>query len=384
MKLEKEIMNGLYRGALHGIPISVKDNIQVKDIKMTNGVNDRQSYIPPYNATVIERLNSKGIIIIGKTNMDELANNITGDNTNYGAIKNPLNKGHIAGGSSGGSAVSVAENTAFASIGTDTAGSVRIPASCCGVYGLKPTYEWITTNGVTPLSWSLDHIGLIAKSCKDLSILLNNVTPGNVEFIDNNPPFKNIKIGYLYDFDSDNDYEVQSALNEVIQRFKINNIKVQKINTDFLEHFLDTHLTISSAEFYYSHRLLKNNKKLYEKENITFFNKGQGITKSQYLDSLKNREKIKNTFETIFKDVDLLISPTLPFLPPKIEVEKNKLLESIIKFTGPFNMAGLPSLSIPYKKSRNNLSIGIQLTANKFNEPLLFYIGEWLKQFKKN
>src|SRR5690625_303204 len=158
---EDAIIQGKYQGVLHGIPLSLKDNISVQNTTCTSGTNLYKNRISYKDAFIVEQLRASGAIILGKTNLDEFANHVVGKNETYGTIKNPINTNHTSGGSSGGSAAAVASNLSYASIGTDTSGSVRIPAACCDVVGLKPSYNLIPTSGVEPLSWSLDHLGVL-------------------------------------------------------------------------------------------------------------------------------------------------------------------------------------------------------------------------------
>src|SRR5690625_2803855 len=207
---EKEIMKGIYKGKLHGIPMSIKDNIDVKGIISTKGAPATKTRKSSRDASIVNKLKANGAVIVGKTNMDEYANHITGINSTYGTIKNPLDQKHIVGGSSGGSASAVAAHLSYYSIGTDTAGSVRIPASCCGVYGLKPTYNLIPTMGIHPLSWSLDHVGIIAKSNSDTFYINDVLSPGIGMPQRETELKKNITVGILSNKD-DNAEDVNDA-----------------------------------------------------------------------------------------------------------------------------------------------------------------------------
>lgn len=385
---EKDIMEGLYKGPLHGIPISIKDNIHVKNIRTTNGSSVNANCVSLKDAPVVSQLRSQGAIIVGKTNMDEFANNVIGVNNNYGTIKNPMKHNYTVGGSSGGSAVSVAANFAYGSIGTDTSGSVRIPASCCGVFGLKPTYGLLPTEGITPLSSSLDHAGILAKSCEDLSILFHSLVPGNESHNGYVPDtIRNLKIGILVDYDKDNNEEVEQALDNALKLLGANGAEIVNIETNFLDDFMNTHLTICSTEAYYYHKqFLADFEEFYEKQNVTFLSEGKNISNSQYIKSLRNKKMIDKSFQDMFLNLDMIITPTLPILPPTLESFKESwetILDQIIKYTGPINMGGLPALNIPYAKSTQDLPIGVQLITDKYNEDLLLSVGNWLINNKK-
>ncbi len=385
---EKDIMDGLYKGPLHGIPISIKDNIHVKNIRTTNGSRLNANYVSIEDASLVRQLRSQGAIVLGKTNMDEFANNVIGVNNNYGTIKNPMKHNYTVGGSSGGSAVSVAANFACGSIGTDTSGSIRIPASCCGVFGLKPTYDLLPTEGITPLSPSLDHAGILAKSCEDLSLLFHSLIPGNKNYNGYvSKSIQNMKIGILVDYDKDNNEEVEQTLNNAIKLLGANGAEIVNIETNFLDDFMNTHLTICSTEAYYYHKqFLADFEGLYEESNATFLEKGKDISKSQYIESLRIKKVIDKSFQDMFLNLDMIITPTLPILPPTLESFKESwetILSQIIKYTGPINMGGLPALSIPYGKSVQGLPIGVQLITDKYNEDLLLSVGNWLINNKK-
>src|SRR5699024_10601282 len=194
------------------------------------------------DASLVSQLRSQGAIIVGKTNMDEYANNISGINNNYGVIKNPRKENYTVGGSSGGSAVSVAANLAYASIGTDTAGSVRIPASCCCVFGLKPTYNLIPTEGITPLSPSFDHAGIFTKNSEDLFSLLKTLVPGKQDFKEDlNLSVQGLKVGYLVDYDKNNNEELELAKDDLIRQLKSHGAEIKSIKTKILERYMETH-----------------------------------------------------------------------------------------------------------------------------------------------
>ena len=384
---EKNIASGLYKGPLHGIPISIKDNIAVKNTRLTNGSIVNADYISPQDASLVGQLRSRGAIIMGKTNMDEFANNIIGINKHYGTIKHPMKENYTVGGSSGGSAVSVAKNFVYASIGTDTAGSVRIPASCTGLYGLKPTYNLIPTEGITPLALSVDHAGILAKSNDDLSTMFHSIIPGSqTDTKDTKDVIQRLKIGILRDYAEKNDEEVQQAMNEVLATLQSHGAEIKNIETPFLEKFMETHLTICSVEAYYYHQqLLEENEDLYEKANIDVFSAGKYIPQSKYIEALRTKREIENAYQRILSEVDVLITPTLPILPPTLDSYNEDwatTLSKMIKYTGPFNMGGLPAISIPYAKSEQGLPIGIQVIADKYQESLLLSISNWLMSNK--
>lgn len=380
---EQEIMKGNYKCPLHGIPISIKDNIHVRGTRLTNGSIIHSETKSAKNASLVRQLRSHNSIIVGKTNMDEFANDVSGMNKHYGVIKNPVKDNHTVGGSSGGSAVSVASNLAFASIGTDTAGSVRIPASCCGIFGLKPTYNMIPMDGITPLSNSLDHAGIFAKSLEDLATIFQTLAPGKETLENSLLQYPNkLTIGYFSDYSKDDDNTVQQNMKNMLAFYVNEGIKIKNIKTNFLEMLMETHLTLCAVESYFFHQeFLEIHEHLYDKMNSDFFKSGRNIPQSKYFNALQTKEMIEAELQKLFTEIDLIVTPTLSILPPTMDFHKKDwktTLNNMIKYTYPFNMSGLPALSIPYTETENGLPVGFQLISNKYNEMLLFQFGDWL------
>lgn len=389
---ENEIMNGNYKGPLHGVPLSIKDNISVKDTRCTSGSLINQDYISENDAPVIKHLRSNGAIIIGKTNLDEFANDVTGKNKTYGIIKNPINDNHSAGGSSGGSAVSVASNLSYGSIGTDTSGSVRIPAACCGIVGLKPSYNLIPTLGVKPLSWSLDHVGILAKDCKDLYELFHSTVPG---FKQASPNFERstnlnhltVGIPESYFFES-LETSVEAKIREIVNIFKIHGAKIKHIKTPDLQKGLEAQETIIMAESAYNHKFnLVQNKEYYNENNYSFFESGLKISQNQYSEALTFKQEINRDMQQIFSKIDIFLTPTLPITAPKLTTEetvwknnKEDILSTLSRYTGPFNVSGLPALSVPVGFSSEGLPISLQIVGEMYSENKLISIGDWVME----
>lgn len=388
-RLEKEIMDQKVRSPLHGVPISIKDNIHVKGVRLTNG-SIVEELIPNKDAPIVQHLRANGAIIIGKTNMDEFANNIVGRNQNFGTIKNPIHSDHVAGGSSGGSAVSVATHLSYGSIGTDTSGSVRIPASCCGVTGLKPTNGIISMEGITPLSWSLDVAGVFAKNCVDAALLFQSMTPGSTNsFLEVDSPNQNdnfingLRIGVFKNYFISEDEAVKQAMKQVVDQLENNGAILKELEIDHVEQFMEHHIPLASTEayYYFSQMMEDTDPSLYAESNYHFFETGKNTTTKRYLEARQFRDKLMYTFREQFANVDVIITPTLPILPPTLEEfqgDWEHLLGKMIKFTGPISMSGLPALSIPLSMSENRLSIGVQLIGDLFQENKILSIGDWL------
>ncbi|MFD1706710.1 amidase [Siminovitchia sediminis] len=388
---EKEILNGNYKGPLHGIPLAIKDNISVKGLPCTNGSVIDQKTIMHSDALLVRQLRYEGAIIIGKTNLDEYANHVVGKNKNYGTIVNPLNSEHSAGGSSGGSAVAVASNLCYGAIGTDTSGSVRIPAACCGIVGLKPTFNLIPTDGVTPLSWSLDHVGILSKDCTDLSLIFQSIVPGSRQKLIYQDPsadtIKELTIGipdnYFFELLSD---EVEKKIEEVIDLFISHGSNVKQIHIPYVEKAMMVQEDIIGAEGSYLHKFqLEDYKEDYDKDNYEYFTHGLSITKDKYKEALTIRQRMNKEIQQLFDSVDILLTPTLPITAPKQTDEtitwegaKEDILSSLSRFTGPFNVSGLPALSIPVGYNTDGLSISLQIVGNLYSENQIISTGNWI------
>lgn len=391
-KAEKEILNGNYRGPLHGIPISIKDNVSVKNTRCTSGSIIYKDYISQNDAPVVEYLRSNGAIIIGKTNLDEFANHVVGNNKNYGTIRNPINHEYTPGGSSGGSAVSVAAKLSYGSIGTDTSGSVRIPATCCGIVGLKPSYNLIPTIGVHSLSWSLDHVGILSRDCNDLSLLLDATVPGSEQgflHLDKSIKINELTIGIPenYFFESI-DKTIETKIREIINLFVGHGAKVKNIKLQNLTKVLEAQEIIIAVEAAYNHKFnLQQFEDKYEKDNFDFFKYGLTISESQYYDAQAIKHKVIREFQNIFSEIDIFLTPTLPITIPKHYTEKvtwgeyeEEILKTLSRYTGPFNVTGLPALSIPVGSSPNNLPISLQIVGNMYSEKQLLSVGDWIME----
>src|SRR5699024_10740266 len=248
---ENAIIQGKYQGVLHGIPLSLKDNISVKNTACTSGSNLYRNRISQKNAFIVDLLRASGAVILGKTNLDEFANHVIGKNETYGTIKNPVNTYLTAGGSSGGSAAAVASNLSYASIGTDTSGSVRIPAACCDIVGLKPSYNLISTSGVAPLSLSLDLLGFFGKDCEDVSLNLQSFLPGKVitQLSKNTYSIKNLTIGIPENYFFDTiDKPVAKTVQEVIDILEDYGADIKNIKFQDLEKVMKVQDTNIEAE----------------------------------------------------------------------------------------------------------------------------------------
>lgn len=389
---EKKLMLGESIGVLEGIPLSIKDNIETKGIVTTNGSKVLRNSVPTENAYVTEKALSAGAINLGKTNLPEFVFGVTGNNPYYGYTRNPWHKEHSPGGSSAGSAAAVAADLCVASIGTDTTGSIRIPASSCGIVGLKPTFSYIKTKGVKPHSWSLDNVGPLAKNVTDLAWLMEALTGDEYKkYCDRD--IKGVRIGVPNNYFNENiDKEVKMLFEDALNSLEKQGAILIDIDIPFISEDIDILAGLVFAETAYSH-----------KENIEKYgymigdyikgllSPGFNVTAFDYINGFKNKEKVKYTFERLFEDIDILATPSLPVPPPKIETQDinidgftENILDTMTRYVQVFNFTNQPAMSIPCGITKDNLPVGIQMAAGAYKESLLIKVGYAYEQYYLN
>jgi aspartyl-tRNA(Asn)/glutamyl-tRNA(Gln) amidotransferase subunit A len=378
VRSEKKILAGEDIGILEGIPISFKDSIDTKGILTTSGSPIHKSRIPESNADVVKKLHDEGAINIGKTNMFEFGFGITSKNSYFGDIKNPWNAGVTAGGSSGGSAVSVAADLCMGSIGTDTAGSIRVPSSCCGVVGLKPTYDLINKKGIL-LSNSLDHIGPIARNVEDLALIMEAITkqPFEKNCIRD---IRGMRVGVPKQYFNERlDVHVKNFYKETFRKLEGLGAILIELDIPIVEDPRDVAHVIATSEVGYVHReLIKSSLDQYTAEAQKTFDKSKSFSAHAYMEGLNKRIQMNREITRLFEIVDILVTPTIPAVPPDIDQdefildgEMESVEECLIRFTCLFNITGHPALSIPCGLLNESIPIGLQLIANHYREDLL-------------
>lgn len=377
-KAEAEILKGHYRGMYHGIPIAIKDNIYIKNQKTTIGSKIHQEFYPSYDANVIQKLKEAGAIFLGKLNMHEYAWGITNNNPHYGPCRNPWNLEKIAGGSSGGSGASVAADMAYASLGTDTGGSIRIPASACGIVGLKPTYGRVSNYGSFPLAPTLDHIGPMTKTVKDAAGLLELIVKDNsVEaFVDQlTEEVKGLVIGIHEEFFFTNiDPAIDKIVRNCIQTLVDRGAKIKEVDIPSINSARWAQSVILRSEFAHIHQENRIKRETDYGEDIRQQFKEELPSVIEYLEALKVRKQLQRESKSLFSNVDIIIAPTLSILPPDIgdeetyfNGEKVSVFDSILRLTGFANTTGLPAISIPCG-FKENMPVGLQIIGPYFGE----------------
>lgn len=399
-KAEEEIVSGNYRGMYHGVPMGIKDNLYVKNELTTMASKIHKDFIPDHDAAVVEKLSDAGAILIGKLNMHEYAWGATTSSPHFGPCHNPWDAERIPGGSSGGSGAALATDMTFASLGTDTGGSVRLPASTCGIVGLKQTYGRVSSYGSFPLAWTLDHIGPMTKTVGDAAGLLEviagfdkrdlttiDIPVGNYrEKLTGN--VKDLVIGVEEDYffkqvDSEIEKQVRNTINILVSQ----GAKVQEVKIPSLKHSewaVMTTIISEPAAIHQQNHLTRPDD--FGEDLQLLFDLGALPSATDYIQAQQVREHLKRDFAKVFEQVDVIISPTMPILTPKIgdhTVELNgehvELLDHIIRFTGPGDITGLPSLSVPCG-FRKGMPIGLQIMGRAFDEQTVLNVGYAIEQ----
>lgn len=382
---------------LFGVVVSVKDLYLTKGLRTTAGSKVLESYIPQYSATVVGKLEEAGAVIIGKTNLDAWGHGSSGENSDFGPTKNPWNKNFVPGGSSSGSAVSVAAGMSLISTGTDTGGSIRLPASFTGVYGLKPTYGSVSRYGVIAMSSSLDSIGHFATNVSDLEKVFK-VTRGvdgydaNLSTGKFNSSKKNTyRIGIPREyFVQGLDTQVRERIEDVIGQLSSLGFEFEEVSLPHTQYAIAVYYIIMPAEV--SSNLARFDGVRYGSKRSAFNAEAKrrimlgshvlsaGYYDAYYLKAMKVRSLIVQDFDKVFKKVDALITPVSPTPPFRLGEKMKDPLQmylSDILTVGP-SLAGLPAISVPCGFTQDNLPIGFQLIGQRFSESVLFDIsGEY-------
>ncbi len=396
---DEELACGLDRGPLHGIPIAVKDVFSTKGVRTTCGSKLFSNHVPEDDAAVIEKLDAAGAVLVGKTNMHELAYGITSSNPHFGVVRNPWDLRRIPGGSSGGSASAVAADLVFMAMGSDTGGSIRIPASFCGTVGLKPTFGRVSRYGVMPLDFSLDHIGPLTRSVRDAGLTLNVLagddprddtsSPRAVDnyVLDEQVSICNLRIGMPENFYFD---RVTAEVAEAVRRaanvaeglgariVPIRVPDVMALNT--VGRIILLCEASALMEPYLVHR------EGFGADVLALLHQGRLLPATDYINAQRLRRVMQQKFRDLWSQVDCLFTPTTPTAAPEIgqtTVDTGDGPEDVriasTRLVRGINVLGLPALSIPCGYNAQGLPLGLQIIGPAFQEALLLRIGAALE-----
>lgn len=405
-------------GKLAGMVIAIKDVLAYKNHPLTCSSNILKNFTSLYTATAVQKLIDEDAIIIGKTNCDEFAMGSSNENSAFDNVLNPVDKTRVPGGSSGGSAVAVAANLCDVSLGTDTGGSIRQPAAFCGVYGLKPTYGKVSRYGLTAFASSFDTIGPFTKSVDDAALVMevisgkdvndstsvNKKTPDHLSSLEND---QLLKIGIPKEYFAEGlDEEIKTAILNIVDELKLEGYEIREIELPMTEYTIATYYILTTAEassnlarfdgarYGFRAKNFSNLKEMYLNSRTQGFGNevkrrimlGTYVLSSGYYDAYyrkaqKVRRLIKEDFDKVFSEVDLLITPTTPTAAFKIGEKSNDPLQMYLSdiYTTSANLAGIPGMNIPIGKNSENLPIGLQILSQQFDEDKIFNLASHIQ-----
>lgn len=421
-EVEKGIKEGIYRGPLAGVPIAVKDNICTKGMRTTCASKILGNFVPFYDAEAVSRIQDAGMVILGKTNMDEFAMGSTTETSAFQVTRNPWNTGHVPGGSSGGSCAAVASGESFAALGSDTGGSIRQPSSYCGVTGIKPTYGTVSRFGLIAYASSLDQIGPIGKSVEDCAALLEIIASHDqkdstsMERTDTDftsalgESAKGLRVGIPREYLSEGlDNDVREAVEKAAACLEEAGATVEYFDLGLMEYTIPAYYVIATAEassnlerfdgVKYGHRTAEYDglHDMYKRSRSEGFGPevrrrimlgsfvlSSGYYDAYYLKALKVRALIKKAFDEAFAKYDMILGPAAPTAAPEIGTSLSDPMKMYLSdiYTVAVNLAGLPGLTVPCTVNEKGLPIGVQLIGDCFGEKKLFRAGAGLEKVR--
>src|SRR5262245_55815539 len=400
--LDADAASGRWQGPLHGVPLAYKDLCYIRGLPTSCGTRTAEYFIAEHDATAVARLRAAGAITLGKLNMTELAMGPFGDNAHHGHAQNPWRPGHVSGGSSSGSGVAVAAGLALGALGTDTGGSIRLPAACCGIAGLKPTYGRVSRAGVMPLSWSNDHVGPMARTVRDVALLLQviagrdplDATSSRRAVPDYSRALERgvagLRVGLIENFFFQGvDAEVAAAVRAAAELLRQLGARIEEIRVPDPEVMSEVCNVISRCEGAAVHsRLARERPEELQPVVRARMELGFRISAHDYLQALRLRSRLTRAFlRDVFAEADALLAPAIPEPAPALaEVTAGEPLEiagrqgRFSRLTRPFNGLGLPALAVPCGFSRDGLPLSVQIVGRPFDEVTVLRAGHAYEQ----
>ncbi len=389
-RAEEEIRRGRYRGPLHGVPLSVKDLFSTRGVRTTAGSRILADFVPRADAKAVRRLRAAGAVLLGKTALHEFAYGITNNNPHYGPTRNPHDPSRIPGGSSGGSAVAVAAGMGFASLGTDTGGSIRIPAALCGVVGLKPSFGRVSLHGVVPLGRSLDHVGPLARSVEDAALVLEAIAetkPRGWRQIGAGARGLRLGVPENYFFERIKE-DVERAVRDALARLEGSGARLVRVKVPNAREATLASRKILLAEAAAYHRRWRARRAEYGEDVRRLLEMGEALPARELAWARKVRAQFSRDLAPLFGRVDVLVTPTTPATATLIgqdtieiggQSEDARL--SMTRLVRAFNMAGVPAMSVPCGRDRQNLPVGMQIVGKRGDEAVVLRVGlAWEKR----
>jgi aspartyl-tRNA(Asn)/glutamyl-tRNA(Gln) amidotransferase subunit A len=383
---EIEMLQGEHRGPLHGIPIALKDLYETAGIQTTAGSRHFADFVPETDAVALQKLREAGAILLGKLNMHEIALGVTNENPHFGVCHNPWDLERITGGSSGGSAAALAAGLCLGSLGSDTGGSIRIPASLCGIVGLKPTFGRVSLQGVMPLSWNLDHAGPMARRVSDVAHLLQIIAG-----YDAGDPYSiDVPVGdYLTSLEAgirgwrvallvgeyvnEADTQVLAAVRQAAVVMEDLGARIEEVDLPYLLQAAQANSVMVTSDAAAVHQeRVKNHPEDFGTDVLKRLLTGAAYTSTAYILARRTQTLAKRRMETFFKQYDLLILPSTPLLAPPLQaLDAVERARQLTRFTAPFNLTGFPAISLPcgfVREGKVELPVGLQIVAPAWGE----------------
>jgi aspartyl-tRNA(Asn)/glutamyl-tRNA(Gln) amidotransferase subunit A len=395
-RAEAEIVAGRDRGPLHGVPVALKDIISTRGLRTTIGSAFFADNVPDHSARVARELEDAGSVLIGKTNTHEFAYGPTGDRSYFGPTTNPHDERRVTGGSSGGSGAAVAANLCYGALGSDTGGSIRIPAALCGIVGMKPTFGRVSKHGVFPLAWSLDHVGPITRTVEDNAIMLNALAGGDPEdpysvdlaaedfARDLTRGVRGATIGIPTEFYFEHvDGEVEALVRKAAETFLSLGAGVREVEVpNLLETLHAQRLTLAAEAYAVHEERVKTEPERFDDQGLERLLAGENLQAFRYAEAQQRKLHSRREFGLVLQDVDVLLTPTVP-IPATLVGQRETTIDgyeeavysALTRLTGPTNLNGLPSLSVPCGTTSSGLPVGLQLIGRPFDEATLYRFG---------
>ncbi len=398
-RADRELTGGEDRGRLHGIPVAVKDVYATRGVRTTCGSKIFADYVPDFDAAVVERLRAAGAVLIGKTNMHELAYGITSTNPHYGAVRNPWNLERIPGGSSGGSAAAVAAGMVFMAMGSDTGGSIRIPASYCGAVGLKPTFGRVSRYGVLPLDFSLDHMGPLTRSVRDAAVVLDALagydprdeTSSRRPVEKYLPPetvsLEGVRVGRPENFYFEHaEPEAVAAVERALEEARRLGASIVPVRVPDVAAMNNVSRIILMAEAAAVMEPYMARREDFGPDVRLLLDQGRLLSATDYIQAQRLRRMMRDEFRSIWREADCLVTPTTPAGAPRIgqtTVERDGRSEDVrlvaTRFVRAINMMGWPAFSMPCGWDAEGLPLGLQIIGPPFREALILRVAAALE-----
>ena len=395
-RAKAEISAGRHRGPLHGVPVAIKDLVSTAGVRTTMASAFFEDHVPDHDAAVARRLREAGTVLLGKTNTHEFAYGPTGDRSFFGPTRNPHDSGKISGGSSGGSGAAVATELCYGAIGSDTGGSIRIPAALCGVVGMKPTFGRVGKSGVFPLAPTLDHVGPLTRTVEDNALFLFVLAghdPQDLHSVDQSPEdfardldrgvrgaTVGVPTGFFFEHVG---REVEARVREAVEVFRDLGAEVREVEVPNVWETLHAQRLTLAAEAYAVHEeRLKSEPERFDDQGLERLLEGEELRAYRYANAQERKLLSRQEFEGVLEEVDVILAPSVPIAATEIgqreviiEGHEEAVYSSLTRLTGPTNMNGLPSLSVPCGTTASGLPVGLQLIGRPFDEATLYRFG---------